>query len=271
MKDLAAAMDDTGFRTDFGGATALPSPDAPVRGPTPAAAAAPAPGSRRRIGPRGIWGGAVAFALVAHAGFFAATALNRGQTRLYEAAPPVQVYLDLTPRPTARRSAPAAAEPRTETAPRPEAPPSRPLPFTPRPSQAVAPPPPSVTPLPVQAAAPPAPAPAPAQAAAPAPAAEPAARSTPSPEFQRRVLAALEKVRRYPPAARARREEGVVVLSFTLNRAGKVLGVSVQTSSGSPTLDRAALETVRRASLPRVPEEFADPLRLTLPVEYSLR
>jgi len=264
MKDLAAAMDDTGFRTDFGGATALPSPDAPVRGSTPAVA------SRRRIGPRGIWSGAAAFALIAHAGFFAVTALNRVETRFEEAVPPVQVYLDLTPRPAPRRSAPAS-EPRAEKAPRPVTPPPpRPLPLSPRPSQAVTPPPPSVTPLPLQAAAPPAPAPA-TQAAAPAPAAEPAARSTPSPEFQRRVLAALEKVRRYPPAARARREEGVVVLSFTLNRAGKVLGVSVQTSSGSPALDRAALETVRRASLPRVPEEFADPLRITVPVEFSLR
>lgn len=269
MKDLAAAMDDTGFRTDFGGATALPSPDAPVRGPSLAPAAPPAPGPRRRIGPHGIWGGAVAFALLAHAGFFAVTALNRVETRLVEALPPVQVYLDLTPRPAPRRTAPAAS-PKAESAPRPEAPPPpRPLPFTPRPSQAVAPPPPSVTPLPVQAAAPPTPAPA-AQAAAPAPAAEPAARSTSSPEFQRRVLAALEKVRRYPPAARARREEGVVVLSFTMNRAGKATGVSVQTSSGSPTLDRAAMETVRRASLPRVPDEFADPLRLTVPVEFSL-
>ena len=131
------------------------------------------------------------------------------------------------------------------------------------------PPPPSVTPLPVPAAAPAAPAPA-VEVAHPAPTAGPPARATPSPEFQRRVLAALEKVRRYPPAARARREDGVVVLTFTMNRAGKVLGASVKTSSGSPTLDRAALETVRRASLPRVPDEFADPLRLVVPVEFSL-
>ncbi len=257
--DGAGIMDDSGFSTAFGAGTdTAPPRDLGL----PAAPRRPGPTLDRR------WGFAAAVVLVGHASFLTAVGLNRGPEVAKREILPAILYLDLTPITPVRRESPAAHRTPPAKVARQVAAPTPPPAFTSRPALE---PPPQVEPLP----APPPVAARPA-AAAPAaqatPAAPPAAgqTSTPSPEFQRKVLAALERVRRYPPAARARREEGTVVVSFTMNRQGRVLSAAVQQGSGSPTLDRAALETVRRAALPPVPAEFADPLRLILPVEFSV-
>lgn len=86
------------------------------------------------------------------------------------------------------------------------------------------------------------------------------------------LLAHLEKYRRYPAAARARREEGVTFVTFRMNRAGKVLSASLGRSSGSIFLDRAALDTIRRAQpLPAIPEGKPDEVELSVPVEFFLQ
>jgi len=51
---------------------------------------------------------------------------------------------------------------------------------------------------------------------------------------------------RYPPAAARLRESGRVLLSVAVNAAGLPERVEIASSSGSPRLDQAALETVRR-------------------------
>ncbi len=86
------------------------------------------------------------------------------------------------------------------------------------------------------------------------------------------LLAHLEKHRRYPSAARARRDQGVAHIRFTMNRQGQVLNASILRSSGSAALDRAALDTIRRAQpLPPIPNGRPDPSELTVPVEFFLR
>ncbi|MFK4870880.1 energy transducer TonB, partial [Novosphingobium sp. ZW T3_23] len=86
------------------------------------------------------------------------------------------------------------------------------------------------------------------------------------------LLAHLEKYRRYPAAARARREEGVSFVTFRMNRAGKVLSASLGRSSGSIFLDRAAMETIRRAQpLPAIPAGKPDEMELSVPVEFFLQ
>ena len=50
----------------------------------------------------------------------------------------------------------------------------------------------------------------------------------------------------YPPDAFARRQQGRVLLEVHVDEHGLVAGVSVSESSGVSSLDRAALETVRR-------------------------
>ncbi|WP_235976451.1 energy transducer TonB family protein [Sandaracinobacteroides hominis] len=86
------------------------------------------------------------------------------------------------------------------------------------------------------------------------------------------LLAHLEKYRRYPAAARARREQGVAYVQFRMNRAGTILSARIQRSSGSAVLDSAALETLRRAQpLPPIPQERPDELELSVPVEFFVR
>ncbi|MCG2840690.1 energy transducer TonB [Sandaracinobacter sp. RS1-74] len=86
------------------------------------------------------------------------------------------------------------------------------------------------------------------------------------------LLAHLEKYRRYPATARARGAQGVAHVRFRMNRQGAVLLAEILHSSGVPALDRAALETLRRAQpLPAIPDERPDPLDLVVPVEFFVR
>ncbi|MGI9377318.1 MAG: TonB family protein [Tsuneonella suprasediminis] len=86
------------------------------------------------------------------------------------------------------------------------------------------------------------------------------------------LLAHLEEYRRYPARARAARQEGVVHVRFRMNRAGAVLSASILRSSGFSTLDRAALDTLKRAQpLPAIPDDRPDEVELTIPVEYFVR
>lgn len=90
--------------------------------------------------------------------------------------------------------------------------------------------------------------------------------------WQALLLAHLEKHRRYPARARAARQQGVVYVSFRMNRQGQVISSSVLRSSGHATLDQAALDTLRRAQpLPRIPDDRPDVVELTVPVEYFTR
>lgn len=108
----------------------------------------------------------------------------------------------------------------------------------------------------------------PAQPAPPAPRMS----STTQASWQGQLLAHLERFRRYPAVARARREQGVAQVRFTMNRQGRVLSASIARSSGSPTLDRAALDTLTRAQpLPHIPDDMNDPLTITVPVEFFVR
>ncbi|WP_372400451.1 energy transducer TonB [Azospirillum sp. HJ39] len=122
---------------------------------------------------------------------------------------------------------------------------------------------------PAPAAAPPAPVAAPAPAA-PAPSTAPS-RAVPS--WQGRVLGHLERHKRYPRSAQARRQEGVAQVRFTIDREGRVLSVQIDRSSGHSVLDEETVEMVRRASpLPAPPEEMAqERIELVVPVQFFLK
>ena len=138
------------------------------------------------------------------------------------------------------------------------------------------------TPLPVPAQPMPAPAPetvAPAErtteASAPKTAvAPPAPRASSNAvaNWESQLLAHLEKFRRYPAVSRARKQQGVVYVRFQMNRAGAVLAADVIRSSGVAALDRAALDTIRRAApLPAIPEGKPETMTLSIPVEFFVR
>ena len=69
-----------------------------------------------------------------------------------------------------------------------------------------------------------------------------------------KVASKLRRALRYPKEAKRDRLRGTTVVSFTVSSNGSVGGVRVARSSGSPVLDRAAAEAVRRAApFPPIP------------------
>lgn len=196
---------------------------------------------------------------------------------------PEPVPAESTPEPVPPEPAPPDPEPPVP------APPELPVPAP----DAILPlPPPPATPPPPARRAPPRPAPprpapdarrsAPVETEAPAPAvpapstapAMPAA-SSPSqaPAWQSALLGRLQRAKRYPDLARARRQEGVAHLTFSMDREGRVLSARIVRSSGSEELDAETLALVRRAEpLPAPPADLpGNLLTLTVPVRFSLR
>jgi protein TonB len=160
----------------------------------------------------------------------------------------------------------AAVPPPEEVAALPPPPPPAPAPARP--------PPPRPAPRPAQSA-PPAPriAEAPSAPAAPAAPAPAPVRQAPPPSYVGSLLAALERHKAYPQAARWRRAEGTALLRFAMRRDGSVAAWRIERSSGHDDLDGAVAEMIRRASpLPPPPVELTgDPVELTVPVRFSLR
>lgn len=88
--------------------------------------------------------------------------------------------------------------------------------------------------------------------------------------WQSRLMAHLERRKRYPSGARARKEEGTVVVRFSIDASGNVLSVRLARSSGNAELDEATLALMRRASPVPAPPPGAS-LDITAPVLYNMR
>jgi protein TonB len=88
-----------------------------------------------------------------------------------------------------------------------------------------------------------------------------------------RVAAHLQRQKRYPSGAEARREQGVVTLSFSVDRQGRVLSRSIARSSGYPELDHEVLALLARAEpLPPFPPDMAQArVNLVVPIRFSVR
>jgi len=87
-----------------------------------------------------------------------------------------------------------------------------------------------------------------------------------------RVLAHLERHKRYPAAARMMKREGRVQVSVTMDRRGHVLSVAASRGTGFKPFDTEAVDTVRRADpLPEPPAELAgNTISLQLPIGFYL-
>lgn len=158
------------------------------------------------------------------------------------ATPPSDVA---SPRPKARPEAPPparTAEPEREPVPS----------ATSKPSQAA---------RKAAVAAPPAP-----TAAAPRTSAGGAEAASPR-EWQARLMAHLERRKRYPPGARGK---GVVHVRFSIDDQGRVLSGALARSSGFAEFDEAALALVRRASPVPAPPPGA-PRDITAPIVFRNR
>jgi periplasmic protein TonB len=106
---------------------------------------------------------------------------------------------------------------------------------------------------------------------APRTASSPASSAAEAAAWRSSWAAALSWNKHYPEAARARGEQGVVRLALTIDRGGHVVSVRLIGSSGSSTLDQAALDMARHASGRPLPPEMGSSVGLTVPIRYSIR
>ena len=89
-------------------------------------------------------------------------------------------------------------------------------------------------------------------------------------DYLSRVYRHIDPYRDYPAAARAARQHGRVVTRVTISRAGELLDIRLDRSSGWPLIDDAEMSAIRRAMpLPPVPAGMrGDPIVLVLPMNY---
>jgi len=134
----------------------------------------------------------------------------------------------------------------------------------PEPSQAVVAPPDEPPPQPIEQPKPPTP-------AVPARVKGGALRVEPS--WQTALVRHLQQYKRYPSDAQSRGDEGVVQLSFTVDRSGRVLNREIVRSSGHRELDNEVMSMIERAQpLPPFPASMPQAkLDLTVPIRFSLQ
>jgi periplasmic protein TonB len=85
------------------------------------------------------------------------------------------------------------------------------------------------------------------------------------------ILRRVEELKRYPASARADRAEGKVVVKAVINEDGSVGEVAVFQSSGHPSLDKAAIETLQRAAPFHLPHPLGQPgMTIKIPMSYRL-
>lgn len=250
---------------------------------------------RRRLP---LWTGSLLVVLGVHAGVAFWSLYWKPAPLQLEAAPAAALLIELAPAPAPAPAAPAAPLPPPEPLRAPEPPPQPRVIEAPRPTLAL-PPPPKPQPRPQPRPEPrPEPPPRPSEALAQPTAAEPrsapvsrtavasaASRAPAQPgaqsgnpqlqaSWQSRLLAHLDRYKRYPDDARRRNQEGVVKLRFVVDARGQVLSFALAERSGSPALDRATLQMIRRAQpLPAPPAELLQNGRLEVvaPFVYSLQ
>jgi protein TonB len=86
------------------------------------------------------------------------------------------------------------------------------------------------------------------------------------------LSALVERQKSYPYIARQRGQQGQVRVRFVVERDGCVSDIRVVGSSGYPSLDADAADTLRRVGrVPPLPREIgSDRLRLEIPLTYRL-
>lgn len=83
----------------------------------------------------------------------------------------------------------------------------------------------------------------------------------------------LEKHKTYPKSAKRRRQQGIVILSFSVTREGLIAKSKIIKSSGYEILDNETHAMLNRAQpLPKFPNNMqGEVLNLTLPVQFALK
>jgi protein TonB len=89
--------------------------------------------------------------------------------------------------------------------------------------------------------------------------------------WRSQIVTILERNKRYPSEARARGEQGMTRLAFSIDGQGHLLSSRIVASSGSAALDAETLALVQRAQpFPPPPPELAGS-EMTVPVSFNIR
>ncbi|MBI5251236.1 MAG: energy transducer TonB [Desulfomonile tiedjei] len=91
-------------------------------------------------------------------------------------------------------------------------------------------------------------------------------------DFQSLLLAAIRRATFFPQEALKDKRHGQVMVAFTISKDGQLSRVEVKTSSGSQTLDDAAVEIMRKASekFPLFPASLSrETLDYTVPIRFK--
>ena len=93
------------------------------------------------------------------------------------------------------------------------------------------------------------------------------------PSWESLLLKRLQQFKSYPPRARSKSEQGVVLLAFSIDRNGHVVSRHIVRGSGYTDLDDEVLAMVERAQpMPAFPASMTEArLDLTVPIRFSLR
>ena len=86
------------------------------------------------------------------------------------------------------------------------------------------------------------------------------------------ISAWIDANKDYPTEVKKKRQQGTVVVRFTIGRDGQLLASTIKQSSGHVLLDQAALETLARAApFPPIPAVVArETLSIAVPIDYAL-
>jgi protein TonB len=88
--------------------------------------------------------------------------------------------------------------------------------------------------------------------------------------YSGRVRSKVQRHFRYPKSADRAGVKGTVTVSFTVSSSGGVSGVRIVQGSGSPVLDEAALNAVRKAApFPEIPEGGRSPWPFAVPLVFQ--
>ena len=92
-------------------------------------------------------------------------------------------------------------------------------------------------------------------------------------DYLRAVVAWLERHKIYPEEARIKRQQGTVLIVFSIDRGGHITSFAIRKSSGFAVLDSAAEDMVDRSDpVPPMPaSDERERLTLTLPVKFDLQ
>ncbi|MTI08720.1 TonB family protein [Curvivirga aplysinae] len=93
-----------------------------------------------------------------------------------------------------------------------------------------------------------------------------------SPAYKAELRYWLQRHKGYPKFSRRRKQEGVVLLRFTMTREGQVLKHEIRKGSGYKRLDEETIKMLERAQpLPKFPDDMIGDIKtITIPIEFAI-